>query len=140
MNNIRIVSTGYLSEGDKLSYCPYCIKELEHEGKEYKDVLKPLKWVKTAESIQVSKGEYKDYFDKHYECSRCGNQRISPDTFSRIYGDEKSVLRAKGVPFEDITTVWNKELNCMVEAKWDSSKRKYVEVSQNNTEKVLNVN
>ena len=132
MNNIRIVSVGYLSDNDKYSYCPYCVHELEIEGKNYKELLKPLKWVKTAESIQVSKGVFKDYLDKHYECTRCGNQRISPDTFSNIYGDEKSVLRAKGLLINDETLIYSSEKNCMVDAYWDNINKKYVEKSQNN--------
>lgn len=133
MNKIRIVSQGYLSENEKFSYCPHCVQELEIEGKDYKEILKPLKWVRTCEQVEIGKGNFEDYFDVHYECSRCGNQRISPDTFSNIYGDKNSVLRSKRLPIDGVFRIWSSEKQDFVDGVWDKDKNNYIELdSQKN--------
>lgn len=126
--NKRLIRFGYLTAESVLSYCPYCVQELRNEGRDYKEVLKPLKWVKTAEPILQKDKTYEDYYDIHYECSRCQNTRITPDTFSTIYGDYNSVLRSKRLPISGTFTIWNAEKRNWIKAKWDHLNQRYIPV------------
>lgn len=85
--NKRIISRKQLEGKTKYEYCPWCVTELENEGKDWKELLRPLFRVKTAEPFLNEKGDYtgKDIVETHYECSRCKSERITVDTFVRQY-------------------------------------------------------
>ncbi len=123
---MRIISRTYMGEDSKYNYCPHCVKELEVEGKNYKEILKPLVRVKTGEPVKRPDGSYWEYEDEHYECSRCGSTRITVDTFRRIY-----TVRADGTkwnePPKSPSTIWNIEKGKFVKADWDSVNQKWIE-------------
>lgn len=83
----KIIFRKQMEGATKYDYCPYCVKELENDGKSWRETLRPLLRVKTAEEIYDENGNYtgKDIIDTHYECSRCHSERITVDTFVREY-------------------------------------------------------
>ena len=87
MPNKRELSSKYLAGKTKYEFCPYCIKKMEEEGVDWKEKLKPLKYVVTSEAIKQSDGSYMNYIDSHYECFRCGNTNITTQTFVKFYCD-----------------------------------------------------
>lgn len=87
MSEKKIISRKQLPGNTKYEYCPHCVTALEHEGKDWKTILRPLFQVKTAEPIRNAEGQItgQNYIDTHYECGRCHSERISVDTFVRTY-------------------------------------------------------
>ena len=85
MANKREISHLYLPGKTKYEFCPHCIKKMEEEGVDWKEKLKPLKFVKTAEPVKCEDGTYRDYIDSHYECIRCGVMNITTETFRMYY-------------------------------------------------------
>lgn len=122
MSNIREISKKYLSGETKYSFCPFCVQELEHEGKNYKEMLKPLVLIKTVEQIKNKDGTYSEYYDQHYECSRCQNRKITTETFRLFYTCRSDGTKWNELPKEP-GTVWDNELKKLVPARWNSVKR-----------------
>lgn len=83
--NKKILSKKYLEGENKYCYCPYCIRRLENEGKNWQDHLSPLVKITDCESIEISKGVFRDYVSSHFECVRCGNTNITENDFVRFY-------------------------------------------------------
>ena len=130
MANKRIISQKYLSGKTKYEFCPYCVKKLEEEGEDWKEKLKPLKVVKTAEPIQRKDGTYWDYIDFHYECIKCGSTNITPDTF-RMYYCARSDGTSYRDPPKEPGSVYSKEKGCLVPAKWNNVEQKWEEIIDN---------
>lgn len=83
----KIISRKQLSGNSRYDYCPYCVKELEHEGQEWQKTLRPLFQIITAEPMKTADGKWagRDYIDTHYECGMCKSERITTETFVRVY-------------------------------------------------------
>lgn len=78
----RIISRKRTSGETKYSYCPYCVRELEADEKDYKEVLQPLFRVLTGTYMGEGK---RDLLEEHYECSRCGKKNITVENFLEVY-------------------------------------------------------
>ena len=119
MSNKREISHKYLEGKTKYEFCPYCVKQMEQEGINWKEKLKPLKLVKTAEAIKQNDGSYIEYVDSHYECIKCGAANINTETFRMYY-----CARADGTkynePPKEPGKVWDKQKGCLVPAKWNN--------------------
>lgn len=130
MPNKRELSHKYLEGKSKYDYCPYCVKKMEEEGVDWKEKLKPLKLVKTAEPIKREDGTYWDYIDSHYECIRCDAMNITTETFRMYYCARSDGSRYTEPPKEP-GTVWSKEKGCLVPAKWNNQLQKWEEIIDN---------
>ena len=128
MANKREVSHKYLQGEIKYDYCPWCVQKMEQEGINWKERLKPLKFVTTAEPIKREDGTYWDYFDTHYECSNCNAMNINVNTFMVVY-----CMRYDGTKFNEPRKepglVWSKEKDCLVPAKWNQVQKKWEEIT-----------
>ena len=130
MANKREISHKYLSGKTKYEFCPYCIKKMEEEGVDWKEKLKPLKLVKTAEPIKREDGTYWDYIDTHYECIRCGAMNITAETFRMYYCARSDGTRYNEPPKEP-GMIFSKDKNKMVPAKWNNVTHKWEEILDN---------
>lgn len=83
--SIKVLNKKMLTDDNKYHFCPYCVRELEKEGQNYKEILKPLWKITTVEGIKREDGSFMDYIDTHYECTRCHNDRITVDSFRLAY-------------------------------------------------------
>ena len=133
MANKREVSHKYLSGKSRYDYCPFCVKQIEEEGITdwlSKEKLKPLKRIETVEPILQSDGSYREYYDHHYECIKCGNTNINTNTFYFFY-----CRRADGTkynePRKEPGLVWSKTKDCLVPAKWNNQKQCWEEIIDN---------
>lgn len=82
----KIITRKQLSGNSKYDYCPFCVRELEAEGKEWKEILRPLFQVKIAEPMKIEDGQWtRDYIETRYECGRCKNDRIDTEVFVKLY-------------------------------------------------------
>lgn len=129
MGNITIISKKYLDDSTKYSYCPHCLVELQNDGKDFKNILKPLVLIKTKEALKNSDGSFTDYYDEHYECQRCGLQRITTNTFVNTYCCRSDGTKYNEPPKEP-GTVWSKEQNKLVPAKWNSVNQRWEEIKE----------
>ena len=125
--NKRELSYKYLEGKTKYEFCPYCVKKCEEEGENWKEKLKPLKYVKTAEAIKQNDGSFVEYFDSHYECIRCGAANITAETFRMYYCARSDGTRYTEPPKEP-GKVWSKEKRCLVPAKWNNVLQKWEEI------------
>lgn len=130
MANKRELSHKYLEGKSKYDYCPYCVKKMEEEGVDWKEKLKPLKLVKTAEPIKREDGTYWDYIDSHYECIRCGAMNITTETFRMYYCARSDGSRYTEPPKEP-GLVYSREKKKMVPAKWNNVLLKWEEIIDN---------
>ena len=127
MPNKRELSSKYLTGKTKYEFCPHCVKKMEEEGVDWKEKLKPLKMVKTAEPIKRQDGTYWDYVDTHYECIRCGAANITTETF-RMYYCARSDGTKYNEPPREPGMVWSKEKGCLVPAKWNNVTQRWEEI------------
>ena len=127
MPNKRELSYKYLEGKTKYEFCPHCIKKCEEEGENWKEKLKPLKLVKTAEPVQRKDGTYWEYIDFHYECIRCGASNINTETFRMYYCARSDGTRYTEPPKEP-GQVWSKEKGCLVPAKWNNLTQMWEEI------------
>ena len=127
MPNKRELSHKYLEGKTKYDYCPFCVQKMEQSGENWKERLKPLKYVVTAEPIKQADGTYRDYVDSHCECLKCGNTNITDKTFLIFY-----CCRSDGTkynePRKEPATIWSKEKNTWVYAKWNTQKGDWEEI------------
>lgn len=130
MPNKRILSFKYLEGKSKYEFCPHCVKKCEESGENYKEKLKPMKLVKTAEPIKQEDGTYRDYVDSHYECIHCGAANINTDTFRAYYCARSDGTRYNEPPKEP-GTVWSKTKNKLVPARWNQSRGMWEEILDN---------
>ena len=127
MANKREIYFKYLDGSSKYDYCPYCVRKCEEEGQNYKERLKPLKYVKTADPIKRSDGTYWDFIDFHYECLRCGAINITVKTFEIFYTCRYDGTKINEPPKEP-GLVWSKEKERLVPAKWNHQLEKWEEI------------
>ena len=123
MPNKRELSHKYLEGKTKYEFCPYCVKKCEEEGENWKEKLKPLKFVRTAEPVQQADGTYRDYIDSHRDCV----SNITTDTFRMYYCARSDGTRYTEPPKEP-GTVWSKEKGCLVPAKWNNITQMWEEI------------
>lgn len=126
MNN-RIISKKTLSGNTKYEYCPYCLKKCEENGQNYKEKIKPMVKIVMGVPTLQKDNKYAESIEEVYECLCCQRANITPDDFSLVFGDKNSVFRAKGVPFEERTTIWDSEKRTLVPAHWDNAVKNYVQ-------------
>jgi predicted SprT family Zn-dependent metalloprotease len=82
MANPKIISRKQMSGETQYTYCPFCFKELNSQGKDYKEFMQPLFEVVTAKWDEAGK---RDIITKHYECPRCKKADITVETFLEVY-------------------------------------------------------
>ena len=82
MANMQLISRKQRDPESKYSYCPFCIKELEAEGKNYRELLQPLFCLKLKHWDDEVKREI---FTTQYECPRCRKADIDTETFRLFY-------------------------------------------------------
>ena len=128
--NKRELSHKYLEGKTKYEFCPHCIKKMEEEGIDWKEKLKPLKLVTTAESIKRDDGTYYDNIESHYECIRCGAANINTETFRMYYCARSDGTRYTEPPKEP-GLVYSKTKGRLVPAKWNNQFQKWEEIIDN---------
>ena len=130
MPNKRELSHKYLEGKTKYEFCPRCVRRMEEEGENWKEKLRPLKYVVTEEPIQKQDGSFWKCIDSHYECSKCGATNITVETFRLYY-----CCRADGTkynePPKEPGSIWNQAKNCFVPAKWNQKLQKWEEIIDN---------
>jgi len=136
MENIKEVGKKYLSGEDKYSYCPYCVKKAENEGKKYKDFLKPLIVVTYSVYMKTPDGQGKLFYEDKYRCPNCNSDRITVDTFRLFYTCRSDGTKWNERPIEP-GSIWSIEKNCFVPAKWDDVNFKWVEIENQNLKQVV---
>ena len=82
MTNIRIVSRKQMSGENIASYCPFCAKEVQKDGKRPEEELRPLFVITTAEYV---KERDREFYDHHYECPNCCRSNITTEDFIKAY-------------------------------------------------------
>lgn len=88
MSEKRIISRKMMEGSSKYHFCPFCVDELTKEGKDYKEMLRPLFRVVTAEYLPGTEGQQGgEYLDTHWECPRCKNAHITVRSFTHFYVD-----------------------------------------------------
>lgn len=127
MPNKREISHKYLEGKTKYDYCPFCVQKMEQSGENWRERLKPLKWVKTAEPIKQDDGSYRDYIDTHCECLNCGNTNITPKTFLIFYCRRYDGTKFNEPPKEP-GTVWSMTKNKLVPAAWNGKLQRWEEI------------
>lgn len=127
MGNKREISHKYLEGKSKYEFCPWCVNEMEQNGINWQEKLRPLKLVVTAEAMKLSDGTYRDYVEKHYECIKCGRSNITEKTFVLHYCERYDGTKFNELPKEP-GSIWSKEKNKFVPAKWNQVKQDWEEI------------
>lgn len=125
MSNKKILRTIYLLGNNKYEFCPYCVLKYELDGKDYKEILRPLKKIITSERIDYGGGKVIDYIDEHFECPSCKSENINTNTFVRFY-----CCRADGTKYSEQpkspALFYDAETRKMKEYDWDIQNRTWI--------------
>jgi hypothetical protein len=119
MDNPKIIKQIRLSEKYEQNYCPYCRQELKAEGKNFKEILSPMRKFTTVETVTRADGSQFEYFDNFYTCDRecCKEKKMT----------ERQIVKKVTCRFDG--TKWEEKSKPYM--RWDNQSKSYYEVTTN---------
>ena len=113
----KVIKRARLLDKYDSSYCPFCRRELRNEGKDFREILKPLWKVTTAEPMTKADGFQFDYLSDYYTCDRecCKGKRytfnqIVNENIRRFDGTKYSEKSKPFMAFNDKTNQWEERI------------------------------
>lgn len=115
MSEPKVIKQIRLSEKYKHNYCPFCRQELQSEGKDFRQILSPMRKFTTVEICKKADGSEFEYFDNYYTCDRetCRDKKYT----------EEDIVKKVTVRFDG--TKWDEKSKPFL--RWNSDKQEYEE-------------